>query len=152
MVRVSAERKLAVRPMTPEDISGVIALDQTIYGSERALTYSNPIEDYVGGEMELSWVAEVEGHITGFILCQAAEPRLGMPRVAWIGSIGVDPDLRMEGIASKLVDALMKQCQALHLNEVHITADRHDEALEGFLAQMEFRPAEMVHYVRETTE
>ncbi|MBI4289187.1 MAG: GNAT family N-acetyltransferase [Chloroflexi bacterium] len=152
MLRAPAAKKVVVRPMTEEDIAGVLALDRRIFGPNRALTYSDPIQDYVGGEVGPSCVAQVKGKIAGFILCQLAEPRLGLPKVAWIGSVAVDPDMRHQGIAGELVKALMKQCQAMKLKEVHIMADRHDDVLEGFLSFMQFRPAELVHYVRHIDE
>ncbi len=152
MAKVAVAKRVAIRSMKEDDLSGVLALDRKIFGRDRALTYSDPVQDYVGGEMAMSWVAEVQGKIAGFILCQLAEPRLGMPRVAWIGSIGVDPDLRHKGIAGELAKSLMKQCQTLKLKEIHIMADRHDEILEGFLSFMNFRPAELVHYVRNIEE
>lgn len=152
MAKVAVAKKIAIRPMREEDLSGVLGVDRKIFGQHRALTYSDPIQDYVGGEMGMSWVAEVQGKIAGFILCQLAEPRLGMPHVAWIGSIGVDPDFRHRGVAGELTKALMKQCQSLKLKEIHIMADRHDEILEGFLSFMNFRPAELVHYVRQIEE
>ncbi|MBF8265940.1 MAG: hypothetical protein HW384_1804, partial [Dehalococcoidia bacterium] len=130
MAKVVA-KKVVIRSMKEEDLSDVLAVDRKIFGRDRALTYSDPVQDYVGGEMGMSWVAEVQGKIAGFILCQLAEPRLGMPHVAWIGSIGVDPDFRHKGIAGELTKSLMKQCQSLKLKEIHIMADRHDEILEG---------------------
>lgn len=148
MVRAATTKKVVVRPMTEEDISGVLAIDRKIFGQDRALTYSDPVQDYVGGDVSLSCVAEVKGKVAGFILCQLAEPRLGLPQVAWIGTVGVDPDMRHRGIAGELVKAVMKRCQELKLKEIHIMADRHDEVLEGFLGFMHFRPAELVHYVR----
>ena len=152
MAQALVAYRVIVRPMTEEDITGVLAVDRKIFGRNRSLTYSDPVQDYVGGEVNLSCVAEVDGKVTGFILCHLAEPRLGMPKVAWIGSIGVDPDLRHRGIAGELVKALLKQCQSLKLNEIHVMADRHDEVLEGFLSFMNFRPAELVHYVRSIGE
>ncbi|MEK7274516.1 MAG: GNAT family N-acetyltransferase [Candidatus Desantisbacteria bacterium] len=152
MAKVAVAKKVAIRPMMEEDISGVLAVDRKIFGRDRALTYSDPIQVYVGGEMGMSWVAEVQGKIAGFILCQLAEPRLGMSNVAWIGSIGIDPDFRHRGVAGELTKALMKQCQTLTLKEIHIMADRHDDILEGFLSFMNFRPAELVHYVRRIEE
>lgn len=152
MPNTSGAKKIVIRPMTEEDITDILALDRKIFGQERALTYSDPVQDYVGGEVGLSCVAEVKGKIAGFILCQLAEPRPGLPRVVWVGSVGVDPELRRRGIAEELVKALVKQCQSLKLKEIHIMADRHDDVMDGFLSSIGFRPAELVHYVRHIEE
>lgn len=152
MPKAAPIQKVVIRPMAEEDISGVLAVDRKIFGQDRALTYSDPVQDYTGGEVGLSWVAVVGGQIAGFVLCQLAEPRLGLPKVAWIGSIGVDPDCRHQGLAGELVKALMRHCRSIKLNEIHIMADRHDQVLEGFLGFMGFRPGELVHYVRYTEE
>jgi len=68
MAKVAVAKKVAIRSMKEDDLSGVLALDRKIFGRDRALTYSDPVQDYVGGEMAMSWVAEVQGKIAGFIL------------------------------------------------------------------------------------
>ncbi len=63
------EKEILVRRMTEEDMPGVKAIDESLSGPERALSWE------VGAEIEmavyrpaLSFVAEMDGEIVGFVL------------------------------------------------------------------------------------
>lgn len=154
MKRQKAEKaeKIVIRPMTEEDIQDVVAVDRKISGQGRSLTYGSPVDFYIGGEVGLSWVAEVSDAVVGFVLCSLAAPGPGQRKVAWLGSIGIDPDHRRRGIARELVDALVGQCRRLKIEEIHTVADRHDELLESFFRSTGLKPSELLHYSRPTKE
>lgn len=140
--------KIVIRPMAEEDIAEVVALDKSVLGEKRLLTYSNPLEDYLGGTVGLSWVAEVDDKVVGFILCDVATPRLGMPKVAWIGTFAVDPEHQHRGLGGELIKALVEYCRRQKIPEIHVSANRHDEAIESFLGFLGFRQGDLIHYVK----
>jgi hypothetical protein len=51
--------KVNIRHMEPEDIAGILAIDREISGQQRALTYRDLVRDYLGGEFDFSFVAEI---------------------------------------------------------------------------------------------
>ena len=52
-----------IRSITEDDIEGVLAIDRKIAGRDRAVTYTTVPNNYVGGEMDVSVVATVDGGI-----------------------------------------------------------------------------------------
>jgi len=60
--------KVSIRPMEPEDINGILEVDRKISGVQRALTYRDLVREALGGEMDVSFVAEVDDHFVGFVL------------------------------------------------------------------------------------
>jgi hypothetical protein len=43
------EGKVKIRPMEPEDISGILVVDRKISGAQRALTYRDLVQEALGG-------------------------------------------------------------------------------------------------------
>ena len=63
---------ITIRPMEPEDIDTILEIDRKISGQQRAITYADLITGDLGGELDLSFVAEVSGKVGGFILARHA--------------------------------------------------------------------------------
>lgn len=142
------EGKIRIRPMEPEDIDSVLAIDRKISGVRRAVTYTDLITGDLGGVLDLSFVAEVDGQVAGFILARRAYVGEPVTEVGLIQILGVDPDYWRQGIASKLVNALLDTCQSKKLNAVRIMINERDSQLQGLFAHMGFRRGQLIDYTK----
>jgi len=142
------EGKVRIRPMEPEDIDSVLAIDRKISGVRRAVTYTDLITGDLGGVLDLSFVAEVDGQVAGFILARRAYVGEPVTEVGLIQILGVDPDYWRQGIASKLVNALLDTCQSKKLNAVRIMVNERDSQLQGLFAHMGFRRGQLIDYTK----
>ncbi len=142
------EGKIRIRPMEPEDIDSVLAIDRKISGVRRAVTYTDLITGDLGGVLDLSFVAEVDGQVAGFILARRAYVGEPVTEVGLIQILGVDPDYWRQGIASKLVAALLDTCQSKKLNAVRIMVNERDSQLQGLFAHMGFRRGQLIDYTK----
>jgi len=140
-----AKDKLIIRSMKPEDIAAVLDIDHKIGGGERAATY---VTADLGGELALSFVAEIGGKIVGFILARhsyAGEPTV---ETGFIQAIGVDHDYRRQGIATKLVNHFLEHCKSRGLKTVRVTVKEYDSQLKGFFQCLDFSRGQLVDYTR----
>ncbi len=142
------EGKVRIRPMEPEDIDSVLAIDRKISGARRAVTYTDLITGDLGGVLDLSFVAEVNGQVAGFILARRAYVGEPVTEVGLIQILGVDPDYWRQGIASKLVNVLLDTCQSKKLNAVRIMVNQRDSQLQGLFAHMGFRRGQLIDYTK----
>lgn len=142
------ETKIRIRPMEPEDIDAVLAIDRRITGQRRAITYTDLITGDLGSVLALSFVAEVNGQVGGFVLARRA--CLGEPvtEVGLIQILGVDPDYWHQGIGTGLVGALLDSCRAKGLHAVWILVNERDSQLQGFFEHLSFRRGELVDYTK----
>ncbi|HEY79271.1 MAG TPA: GNAT family N-acetyltransferase [Dehalococcoidia bacterium] len=140
------EGRLRVRPMEPEDITAVLAIDQSVSGVKRAITYTDLITGDLGGVLNLSVVAELNGTVVGFILARHA--LIGEPfyEVGFIHIIGVDPDQWRQGIATKMVGFLLERCRAKGLKTVRIMLNEKDSQLQGLFSHLGFRRGNLIDY------
>lgn len=145
------ERKkntVRVRPMEPEDIDSVLAIDRKITGVRRAATYTDLLIGDLGKIPDLSFVAEVNGEVQGFLLARRAYFGEPFTEVGMIQILGVEPDYWRQGIASQLITALVETGQAKKLNAVRILVDEKDNQLKALFSHMGFKPGKLIDYTK----
>ena len=140
--------KIRVRPMEPIDIDRVLAIDSKITGVRRAATYTDLLIGDLGKIPDLSFVAEVDGEVQGFLL--ARRDYFGEPfsEEGLIHILGVEPDYWRMGIATHMLNALVEACQEKKLNAVRIMINESDEPLQTLFENLGFRRGKLVDYTR----
>ena len=142
------ELKINVRKMVEEDIDSVLEIDRKVVGLERATTYSMIPANYVGGELDISVVAEVEGEIIGFLLGRAADSAYDQGESFLLELIGVDPEYKRRGVGRSLVKAFEKAGRERGANTIRVLVSWHDWWLLSFLRSLEFSQGEMAEFVK----
>jgi ribosomal protein S18 acetylase RimI-like enzyme len=140
--------KIRVRPMEPEDIDSVLAIDSKITGVRRAATYTDLIIGDLGKIPDLSFVAEVNGEVQGFLLARRAYFGEPFTEVGLIQILGVEPDYWRQGIATQMVNALVETCQDKKLNAVRIMVDESDDQLQSLFQRLDFRRGKLIDYTK----
>jgi predicted N-acetyltransferase YhbS len=138
--------KVDIRPLLPADIGSVIDIDEKLAGEQRTASQAEIILSDFGSPDDLSFVAESDGKVVGFLV--ARHVYLGEPitDTAAIQFMGVDPAHARRGIASKLVGALMDKSRAGGIKAVRVMISEKDSKLEAFLKRAGFSPARLKVY------
>lgn len=131
---------LVVQTMEPDDIPQVIEIDH-MYGSQRAITDQGQINFVLGGDLGLSYVAELNGKVVGFLMGRTLERSYDPHVGAWIEVLGVLPDQKRQGIGRHLLEG----CRQKGIQEVHAVASMRDTEVKPFREAYGFRPGELVH-------
>jgi ribosomal protein S18 acetylase RimI-like enzyme len=134
--------------MEPADIDSVLAIDRKITGVRRAATYTDLLIGDLGKIPDLSFVAEVNGEVQGFLLARRAYFGEPFTEVGLIQILGVDPDYWRQGIASQLITALVETSQAKKLNAVRIMVDENDSQLQALFSHMGFKRGKLIDYTK----
>jgi len=135
-----------VRPMEPEDIVGIQEIDRNIHGLQRALTYRDLVRDVLGGEIAMSFVAEVEDKMVGFVLAYLTYVRENVSEACVIQIFGVDPKYQGQGIATKLFQGLLDQCRAKGIRLVRVMIEDRDSQLQAFFKRLGFDRGRYIEY------
>jgi GNAT superfamily N-acetyltransferase len=167
---VSKQDKIEVRPIKPEDIDPILSIDKEIRAAGNVITYRNLTAEYIlsagrgkppqkspasyvkslTGDaaplLNLSFVAEVNGQVRGFILGQVARVRESATEVGIIQMIGVYPDYQRRGIGSRLVSALADKFRSQGIKVMRIGVDYRDKSLLGLVEHAGFGVDRLVVY------
>jgi len=162
-----------VRDMNLEDLDAIFSIDHHIRSAGEAITYANlttehiftidrhvgrlakPVSyvDLIKGDVSellgLGVVAEIEGHVRGFILGGIAHIGEAATEIGIIPILGVHPDYQRRGIALKLVNAICDKYRSKGIKKIRIDVDRHDKDLLGFIERIGFDAGGLIEYSKD---
>jgi ribosomal protein S18 acetylase RimI-like enzyme len=141
--------KVQIRPMEPEDIDAIFAIDRKISGVQRAITYKDLIHGVIGGQIDRSFVAEINGQVVGFVLASLTYVAEQVTEACTIQILGIDPDRWRQGIATKLIQALLEKCRSGGIKMVRVIVNEGDSELQGFFKSIGFRRGRLIDYSME---
>jgi ribosomal protein S18 acetylase RimI-like enzyme len=146
--KLKIKNGVRIRPMETEDIGAVIEIDQKIKDTQGPITYYDPTNEEIGGELEYSVVAENSDKVVGFIfgkhLCMG-EP---VSDVGLIKNLEVDPDYNQQDIATDMVDLLLELYRSKGLNAVQVMVSEGDTQIKSFFTEMDFSRGRRIDYIR----
>lgn len=143
---MATKKKVAVsmRRMKQSDIDDVLALDKKIGRGKSSITYRDMVTTNPGGPNDLSFVAEADGKVVGFILARLAYVYIPFQEICLIQGMVVSPALQGQGIGTKLANELLSHCQEEGIPTVRALVGKRDAELRKFI--------EFLGFHRSTTE
>jgi len=138
-----------IRPMTRDDIRAVMSLDREIgraRGTASSLSYRDLVVTDPGGPLDLSFVAELDGKVIGFIMNRLAYLMIPLAEVCIIQGILVHPDHQARGIGSRLMDGLLEHCRNEHISTIRALVEQGNDELRRFIEHHGFRRSTITNW------
>jgi len=126
----------------------IFAIDRKSRRQARPTGYADLITGDVTGMLGLSFVAEVDGHVRGFILGDIAHIDDAATEVGTILMLGVHPEYQRRGIATKLVNALLDKYHSKGIKKVRLGINTRDRGVVAFAEHMGFSTGHFVLYTK----
>ncbi len=155
---------IKIRRMVENDLPKVNEIDLSIFGEERAPTWSFSFEAYWSVfRPKTSFVAESNGEIVGFLsgVIEKEErsqsifshvhrlgPHTRGRQVGWIDMIGIRRDYQRKGIGHLLVEAFHNECKRSNATMRAIVRE-DDERLKNFVVASGFKKWEVATYEKD---
>ncbi|NIO16057.1 MAG: GNAT family N-acetyltransferase [Deltaproteobacteria bacterium] len=144
--------KAKVRKMTVNDVAAVLSIDEKITGEPHEAQWESRILDHITSNPLGCLVAEVDGQVAGFIISDIRGWEFGIPKCGWIEIVGVDPDMRMRGVARALIDGLADFFKMNGVSDVKTMIDWNDGGLVSFFRALGFGRSEFIVLEKELGE
>jgi ribosomal protein S18 acetylase RimI-like enzyme len=124
-----------VRPLRPQDLDAVVAIDQAIEGRPRRGYVQRRLEAALREPARHAQFAAVDGHgLAGHILARVLRGEFGRQRPALrIELIGVRRQAQGHGVGGKLLDALLAYARRHDVAELRTAARWNDHAMLRWL-------------------
>jgi len=139
-----AKAEVKIRPMEPEDITGILEIDWKISGVQRAITYRDLVREALGGQMDVSFVAQIGNQMVGFVLAYLTYVREQVTEACVIQIFGVDPKYQGKGIATKLIQKQLEECRSKGIKLIRVMLEERDDELQRFFKGLGF---DRGHYI-----
>jgi len=138
---------LKIRSMTERDFAGIDDVDKRITGRVWAGAGGRRASSHFWGYYPpLSFVAEIEGRIVGFIIGSMGGPEYSLPVSGWVTILGVDPNYQGRGIGRALLKAFVDVCEISRIPSRLIIP--RNEHFERMLHALGFEQGQLVDYAR----
>ena len=97
-----------VRPVRRSDLDQVIDLDATVTGLEKRKYWLSVLRRYGSGrhDEQQFLVALLEDRVVGFVIGEVRDWEFGSPPCGWVFAIDVDPQARLAGVGTRLLQAI----------------------------------------------
>ncbi len=100
--------------------------------------FKRVVEEHAQREDQACFVAEQDGTVVGFMISYILTAGFGMPKSAWIATLGVDPNCMGRSIGASLAKEIMKHYQAQGVENVYTSVRCDSTDLLSFFKTLGF--------------
>ena len=135
-----------IRHMVRSDIDAVLTLNKEASGGQSSISYKDMIATDLGEALDLSFVAEVDGRVVGFVLARLAYLYIPLTEVGVIHAIVVAPNYQRSRIGSRLLSELLSYCHAKDIITIRVPVNAYNTELRRFVERLGFRQSTTLNY------
>jgi len=139
---------LKMRRMTRGDIDSVLILCKKVDGKQSRLCYRDLIAMNPGESMDMSFIAEDNGTIVGFVKARLEYMYVPVTEVCLIHALIIDPNYQRRGVGTVLMNELIDSCVINEIGTIRALIDENDTELKVFAENMGFRRGKIINYDR----
>ena len=143
-----ATSQVDIRPLTKEDFNAVVEIDEKVFNYERSDYYETKFAQALDEKdrLVLSLVAELEGKVAGFVMCELFVGEYGIPATtATLDTIGIHPDSQGKGVGKQLMDVFIGHLRKAGVQKINTLVDWNDWQLIRFFSASGFAPAKTIN-------
>ena len=119
--------KVQIRHLQKKDSGEISRIYAAITMTAEDPDFRRVVEEHARNNAEACFVAEQDGKVVGFMVSYILTAGFGMPKSAWIATLGVDPNCMGRGIGASLAEEILKYYQDRGIENVY-TSVRWDSA------------------------
>ncbi len=139
---------LLIRKIKPEDAPEITAIHSTITNPPAVIDFKQIIEDQVQKNEDVSYSAELNGRIVGYMISYIVFGGFGLKKSAWIATLGVHPKYMGEGIGRVLAEKLVTVYREKGIDYIFTTVRWDSVDLLSFFKTLGFNRSDFIHLTK----
>jgi ribosomal protein S18 acetylase RimI-like enzyme len=112
-------RNMQIRRLKQEDAEEISKIYGAITRKPVSADFKRIVEGHAQRDDGACFVAEIEGRVVGFMISYILTAGFGMPKSAWIATLGVSPDFMGQGIGAGLAEEIFSFYRSQGIENVY---------------------------------
>jgi len=142
------ENNLLIRKIKPEDAPEITAIQTSITKSSPGIDFRHIIEEQVQKNGDVSFSAELDGKVVGYMISYVVFGGFGLQKSAWIATLGVDPKYMGQGIGRLLAEKLLSVYREKGIDYIFTTVRWDSVDLLSFFKTLGFDRSDFIHLTK----
>ena len=130
--------KVQIRNLQKNDADEIIRIYGAITMKPVDPDFKRVVEEHARRNDGACFVAEQDGKLVGFMISYILTAGFGMPKSAWIATLGVDPNFMGQGIGETLAEELFEYYKAQGVENVYTSVRWDSTDLLSFFKTLGF--------------
>lgn len=140
--------KVKIRKLKAEDAKDIRKIDLGITQKPVGRDFSRIIKEQAQGKDKVSFVAEYEGKIVGYMVSYILSGGFGLKKSAWIAQLGVDPKYMGQGIGETLAKEIFKFCNKKGIKDIYTSVRWDSTDLLSFFKTLGFDRSNFINLLK----
>ena len=130
--------KVQIRHLQKNDSEEISRIYAAITMTAEDPDFKRVVEEHAQNNAEACFVAESDGKVVGFMISYILTAGFGMPKSAWIATLGVDTSRMGQGIGATLADEILKYYKVQGIENVYTSVRWDSTDLLSFFKTLGF--------------
>jgi ribosomal protein S18 acetylase RimI-like enzyme len=131
---------VTIRPLVDSDIGPILGFWWSSFIANKDMVASQ-----IGGRRDLSFIAEFEGYLVGFILARIEYLGIPIKEVCAIHAVAVEPKYQRQGIGSLLINKLKSTCDSKGILTMRAFVSQNDSKLLNYFERLGFHRSDVIN-------
>jgi putative acetyltransferase len=132
--------EVTIRPLVSSDIGPIMGFWWSSFISNKEMVASQ-----LGGRRDLSFIANFEGHLVGFILARIEYLGIPIKEVCVIHALAVEPNYQGKGIGTLLMNELKNTCESRKIQTIRAFVAEDDNKLMNYFERLGFKRSNIIN-------
>jgi ribosomal protein S18 acetylase RimI-like enzyme len=136
---------LLIRRLEARDADDISRIQEAITKQPVAIDYRTVVEAEARKEDRVSFVAELDGKVVGYMITYIIYGGFGLEKSAWVGLFGVDPRYMGRGIGKMLAREVFEVFRNIDVRNVFTSVKWDSTDLLSFFKSLGFRRCDFIN-------
>ncbi|UCH00810.1 MAG: GNAT family N-acetyltransferase [Deltaproteobacteria bacterium] len=136
---------LLIRRLEARDADDISRIQEAITKQPVAIDYRTVVEAEARKEDRVSFVAELDGKVVGYMITYIIYGGFGLEKSAWVGLFGVDPRYMGRGIGKMLAREVFDVFRKIDVRNVFTSVKWDSTDLLSFFKSLGFRRCDFIN-------
>ena len=136
---------LLIRRLESGDAGDISRIQRAIAEELGTIDYHRVVEEEAKREDRVSFVAELDGKVVGFLITYILYGGFGLQKSAWIGLFGVDPKYMGQGIGKGMAKEVFDVFRKINIRTVFTSVKWDSTDLLSFFKSVGFDRCEFIN-------